>query len=67
VKHYVNWLLKNGFEQKDIGVITPYRRQARLIRDKLKAVVKTDEVKPLKSSGVQNRMSIILKFARDMF
>jgi superfamily I DNA and/or RNA helicase len=57
VKQYVNWLLKNGYEQKDIGVITPYRRQARLIRDKLKAIIKPDEVKPLKSPGVHNRMS----------
>jgi superfamily I DNA/RNA helicase len=40
VKNYVKWFLKHkGVDQKDIGVITPYRRQARLIRDKLRHVV----------------------------
>jgi len=35
VIHYIKELIKSGVRDQDIGVVTPYRRQGRLIREKL--------------------------------
>ena len=43
---YVTKLLKKGISQADIGVIAPYRRQVRLIRNMLQDMVgNAEEVK----------------------
>ena len=35
VIQYIKELIKSGVREQDIGVVTPYRRQVRLIREKL--------------------------------